>query len=285
MSEILFRAGQHLRAISNPAVMGIINLTPDSFYASSRMSRIDQVLARVELMLQEGADIVDFGAVSTRPGSVAPEISEEIDRLLAVLLAVRAEFPELVLSLDTYRAEVLQACIEARIDIVNDIGAGRFGSGLLELVASYNLCYILMHASDLPVRMQENTTNPDVISTLLSFFDQKLRHLRSMGISDVWIDPGFGFGKTLEQNFTLLQNLDIFQLLGHPVLLGFSRKSMIYKTLNITPDLALNGTTALHMAALERGASVLRVHDVKEAKEAVVLWNMLEKSRKNHSET
>lgn len=205
---------------------------------------------------------------------------EEIDRLIGPLLAVRAAYPDLVISLDTYRSDVLRSCIDAQIDIVNDIGAGRFDDQLLDIVAQNKLTYVLMHSSGLPETMQDRTDYTNILMDIIQFFSINLRSLKNKGISNVLIDPGFGFGKTIDQNFTLLYHLSAFKLFELPIMLGFSRKSMIYKSLNITPELALNGTTALHMVALQNGAKVLRVHDVKEAKEVIALYKRLTNTAK-----
>lgn len=276
----MIKLGDRVLPTNDTLVMGIINLTPDSFYPSSRTQRIDEVLLRTETMISEGADIIDYGAVSTRPGSRAPSIMEEIDRLIGPLLAVRAAYPDLVISLDTYRSDVLRSCIDAQIDIVNDIGAGRFDDQLLDIVAQNKLTYVLMHSSGLPETMQDRTDYTNILMDIIQFFSINLRSLKNKGISNVLIDPGFGFGKTIDQNFTLLYHLSAFKLFELPIMLGFSRKSMIYKSLNITPELALNGTTALHMVALQNGAKVLRVHDVKEAKEVIALYKRLTNTAK-----
>ena len=261
--------------LSSPKVMGIINLTPDSFYSGSRSMQIDHVMAQVDQMIHEGVDIVDFGGMSTRPGASEPTVSEELDRLISPIMAVRAAHPKLWISIDTYRSEVLKECLDLKIDIINDISAGKMDEGFLDLVAESRLPYILMHMQGQPKNMQFNPTYEDVVLDVLKSLDEGYHRCLKLGISQVIIDPGFGFGKSQKDNFRLLKNLGSFKILDLPVLVGISRKSMIHKSLNISADQALNGTSALHMEALNNGASILRVHDVKEAKECIKLWQIL----------
>ena len=249
------------------AIMGIINLTPDSFYEGSRHAQIDAVLHTAEKMLTEGADILDMGGMSSRPGAPLISPDEEMQRLLPAVEGVSKRFPNCIISVDTVRAKVAQAALEAGAGMVNDISAGEIEPELWEVVAKNRAPYVLMHMRGLPENMQQNTQYDNITEVLLDFFTQKIANLHQLGIYDIVLDPGFGFGKSLEQNYELLRNLHQFTLLGFPVLAGISRKSMVYKALKTTPENALNGTTAAHTIALLNGAKLLRVHDVKEAME------------------
>ena len=226
-------------------------------------------------MIREGASIIDMGAVSTRPG--APEVteSEELQRLLPSLKAIAAEFPEIIISIDTFRCNVARAAVEYGAAIINDIYGGRYEQGMIETVASLKVPYIIMHMKGTPSSMQVNPSYSDVVAEVNYFFENRLSLCREKGVTQTILDPGFGFGKTVEQNFTLLSGLDTFKSPGVPILAGLSRKSMISKVLRITPDEALNGTSVLNAIALLKGADILRVHDVKEAMEAVKLFNQL----------
>jgi dihydropteroate synthase len=262
--------GRILRA-EHPLVMGIINATPDSFYDQSRFSGTDAILSTAVQMLTEGATILDIGGLSTRPGSVPVSVAEETDRVCAPIERIHREHPEAFMSIDTYRAPVAEAAIAAGACIVNDISAGRLDPDLLPLVVRQQVPYVLMHMQGTPATMQADPQYADVTATVLDFLTENAAALRSMGISDILTDPGFGFGKTVEHNFTLLRDLERLTALPYPLLLGVSRKSFITKTLGIKAADALNGTTAVHMAGLLKGASILRVHDVKAAVEAVKL--------------
>lgn len=255
--------------------MGIINLTPDSFYAKSRRNNTRDALAQAEKMVGAGADILDLGAYSTRPGApyVSPE--EEWTRLKDGLIAIRKVLPETIISVDTFRAEIVQRSVAEGANIINDISAGSFDAKLFETVAALQLPYILMHMQGTPETMQNNPNYTNVVADVMTFFSEKLATLHELGVNDVILDPGFGFGKTVEHNFTLLNQLSDFKLFELPILAGVSRKSMINKALGISPHEALNGTTALHAFALERGANILRVHDVAEAKQVVTLHQHL----------
>ena len=268
------RVGHRILDLKKPRVMAIINITPDSFYAGSRTKLIDDVLSKCEKHLDEGADILDFGAMSTRPGAKELSITEEIDRLIGPLMAVRANFPESIISVDTYRVDVLKACIDCRIDMVNDISAGLLDQGFMELVGKAGLAYVLMHMQGVPRTMQESIDYDDIILEMLTFFSKQVNRCKVSGIHDVIIDPGFGFGKLLNHNYEILKNLGAFQIFDCPIMVGLSRKSMIYKALKINADTALNGSTALHMISLLNGASILRVHDVKEAVECIELYQL-----------
>ena len=260
-------------------MMAVLNITPDSFYSGSREMQLSKIIDIVGQMLADGADIIDVGGMSSRPGSAAPSISEEIDRITGPLMALRAAYPEALLSIDTYRSPVLKICIDAKIDIVNDISAGRMDDEFLDLVATQDLPYVLMHMQGAPRSMQADPHYDNVVLDVMKFFDQKIEVLREKGVHKIILDPGFGFGKTIAHNYELLNRLESFQIFDLPILVGLSRKSMIYKPLGIGPDVALNGTTALNMMALERGAEVIRVHDVREAKECIRLWQLLHQNQ------
>ncbi len=250
--------------------MGILNTTPDSFYSGSRVRSVDAALQQAEQMLNEGAAILDIGGASTRPGAEEVLAEEELQRVLPVVEAVRRHFPEAIVSIDTWRATVAREALEAGASMVNDVSAGRWDEALLPVVAQYRCPYILMHAQGKPQTMQVAPLYSEVVQEVLDFFIQKIAHLQTLGIYDIAIDPGFGFGKTLEHNYALLQHLATFEaVLQRPILVGVSRKSMVCRLLGVKPEAALNGTTALHVLALLQGARVLRVHDVREAIEAI----------------
>jgi dihydropteroate synthase len=267
--------------LTRPAVMGILNVTPDSFFDGGRLGAPGDVLRRAEAMLNEGAAILDVGGASTRPGAAAVEEAEELRRVLPAIEALREEFPAAILSVDTWRAGVARAALDAGASLINDVSAGRLDSDLYPAVAAANAAlpggvpYILMHMQGTPGTMQQNPVYGDVVQEVLDFFIAEVGRLRALGVRDIVLDPGFGFGKTVEHNFSLLKNLHVFQILGLPVLAGLSRKSMICKVLKVNPDKALNGTTALHMVALQQGARILRVHDVREAVEVIRLWETM----------
>lgn len=261
-----------LLAVDKPLVMGIINITPDSFYAGSRQQATDEILRKAEQMLKDGASILDIGGQSTRPGSERISAEEELKRIAGPLEALQNKFPEAYISIDTYYAGVAKEAVAAGACIVNDISAGSMDENMMNTVALLQVPYILMHIKGNPATMQQAPQYENVTREVLDFFIQKSAGLRQAGIRDIIIDPGFGFGKTIQHNFELLRHLSVFKMLGLPVLLGISRKSTIYKTLNISADEALNGTTVLHTLGLNNGASILRVHDVKEAIEAIKLF-------------
>jgi dihydropteroate synthase len=259
-------------AIEHPLVMGIINITPDSFFKDSRAIGIDEILMQAEKMLNEGADILDIGGQSTRPGSEKISADEELKRVIEPIRAITEKFPEAFISIDTYFSTVAKATVQAGASIVNDISAGSLDDNMMDTVAGLNVPYVLMHMQGTPQTMQQNPNYTDVTKEVLDFFIQKKSELNKKGICDVIIDPGFGFGKTIEHNFELLRNLSIFKMPEAPILLGISRKSMISKTLGIKTDESLNGSTVLNTIGLMNGASILRVHDVKAAREAVKLF-------------
>ena len=260
--------------LKEPKIMGVLNLTPDSFYKVSRVSNNNELLDKVSKMVNDGMDILDLGAVSSRPGATPVTQEEEINRLISPLKDIRKEFPNLIISIDTFRPEVLKRALDSQINILNDI-SGLKEEDLLNIVTKNNLPYILMHMQGSPETMQDSPDYENVILELLSFFKNRIHKLKKAGVRDVLIDPGFGFGKTQEHNFEILRKLEAFKMLDCPMLVGLSRKSMIHKLLKIDPSTALNGTTALHMVALLNGAKILRVHDVLEAKQCLQLYKVL----------
>ena len=268
-------AGKRLD-LSKPVVMGILNIAPDSFYDGGRFGTLDARLKQTEQMLKEGASIIDLGAVSTRPGAleVSPDI--ELERLLPSLQSIRNHFPECILSVDTYRPLIARAVVDHGADMINDIYGGRFEEGMLATISNLKVPYILMHLKGDPEKMQDNPAYSDVVAEVAYFLEQQTIQCRAKGIHQIIIDPGFGFGKTIQHNFQLLSRLETFRSLGFPLMVGISRKSLIHRFLEITPDTALNGTTVLHTIALLKGANILRVHDVKEAMEAIRLVGMLD---------
>ena len=254
-----------------PLVMGILNITNDSFYAGSRLNSTEMILEKAAQMIQDGADILDIGAQSTRPGSERISAKEEIEKAVPVIQLIRAKFPEMVLSIDTYQAEVARECVAAGASIVNDISGGEMDKYMIKTVAGLKVPYICMHMKGVPETMHLDTNYDDVLKDLLDYFIRKTDECIKAGIKDMIIDPGFGFGKNIAQNFFLLKNLHVFKILEKPILCGLSRKSTIYKTLGISSEEALNGTTVLNTLAIRNGADILRVHDVKEAVEVVRL--------------
>lgn len=260
-----------LVVVDNPLVMGIINATPDSFYAGSRHKGEEAILRQAEHMIGHGADILDIGGQSSRPGSEPITADEELKRVITGIALIHQNFPDAIISIDTYYAKVAKEAVAAGASIVNDISAGNIDDAMIATVGSLNVPYILMHMKGTPQTMQQSAVYENVTKEVLDFFIQKLEQLRLAGIHDVIIDPGFGFGKTIAHNFELLRDFQAFKILERPLLLGVSRKSTIYKTLGISAEEALNGTTVLNTIGLLNGANILRVHDVKEAKEAVKL--------------
>jgi dihydropteroate synthase len=261
-----------LLLVEKPLVMGIINITPDSFYADSRQEGTDAVLRKAEQMLNNGANILDIGGQSTRPGSEKLNATDELKRVIEPIKAIHQHFPGAFISIDTYYSSVAKEAVEAGASIVNDISAGNMDGKMIETVAELKVPYVLMHMQGTPQTMQQQAQYENVTKEVLDFFTRKKEELHQAGIRDIIIDPGFGFGKTIAHNFELLRNLSVFNVLDCPLLLGVSRKSTIYKTLGITADESLNGTTVLNTIALMNGVSIVRVHDVKEAAEAVKLF-------------
>lgn len=260
-----------LLVIDKPVVMGIINTTPDSFYSGSRMQLSDDVLRQVEKMIKEGAAIIDIGGQSTRPGSEDTGTDEELSRVIPAVEAVSQRFPACFISIDTYRSKVAAEAVYAGAALVNDISSGTLDEQMIPLVASLHVPYVAMHMKGTPATMQQYAHYENVVLEVLDFFIKKTDECRRAGINDVIIDPGLGFAKTITHNFTLLKNLSIYKMLEKPLLAGISRKATVYKTLGTTAEAALNGTTVLNTIALMNGADILRVHDIKEAMEAVVL--------------
>jgi dihydropteroate synthase len=260
-----------LLIIDKPIVMGIINVTPDSFFEDSRQQAINDVVRKAEQMLHDGATIIDIGGQTTKPGSEAIGAAEEVKRVVPVIEALVQTFPGIYISIDTYDAAVAKAAVEAGACIVNDVSGGMMDAAMLTTVAALNVPYICMHMQGTPQTMQVNPTYNNVTKEVLDFFIERLATCKQAGIKDVIIDVGFGFGKTIAHNFQLLKEMAVFKILDTPILAGLSRKSTVYKTLGISAKEALNGTTVLNTFALQNGADILRVHDVKEAKEAIIL--------------
>lgn len=255
--------------------MGIINVTPDSFFSGSRKNRKNEVLITAKKMLSEGADFLDIGGYSSRPGAEDISVKSEIERVLDPIKAIKEKFPEAIISIDTFRSEVAFKAIEAGAAIVNDISAGHLDREMLETVSALKVPYIAMHMKGTPQTMKSMTNYDDILTEVISYFSNVIDKCRHLGIKDVIIDPGFGFAKTPKQSFHLLNRLEQLALLEKPILAGVSRKSMIYRTLDLTAEQALNGTTALNTLALFKGATLLRVHDIREAKEVVNLIKQL----------
>ena len=275
MSSIPFQLnlGGKLFDLSEPAIMAIVNVTPDSFYGLSRLFTEKEVLNRVENALKEGAAMIDIGAYSTRPGAKHITEPEELERLREPLKSVRKHFPDAIISVDTYRAGVARwAVTECNIQIINDISGGTLDDLMFETVADTGAAYILTHMRGTPQTMQQQTVYENMLAEILEFFSKRIARLVHLGAKDIIIDPGFGFAKTLDQNYELLAKMSYFKQLELPILCGVSRKSMIYKLLDSSPEESLNGTTALNMLGLLNGADILRVHDVKEAAEAVKIF-------------
>jgi dihydropteroate synthase len=258
--------------------MGILNLTPDSFFDGGKYKDETSILRQVEYMLNHGATFIDMGAYSSRPGAEHVPEDEELQRMIPVIDLILNKFPDILISVDTFRSEVAAESIEHGAALINDISAGNLDKTMFDTVANYQVPYIMMHMKGTPQSMQKQATYSDVIQDLRSYFSEKIRETTSKKINDIIIDPGFGFAKTTEQNYTLLNHLDLFQTFGLPILIGLSRKSMIYKVLGSSPQEALNGTTALHTIALLKGANIIRAHDVKEAMECVKLVEVLKEN-------
>lgn len=267
-----------LLVIEKPVVMGILNLTPDSFYSGSRVQEMEQVLQRAGQMIDEGATILDIGGQSTRPGSNRISAEEELQRVLPAIKSIKEKYPSTFLSIDTYHSTVAKEAVAAGADIVNDISAGEMDMQMLSTVSAINVPYIAMHMKGTPETMQQNATYENVTKEVVDYFIHKIEACKNAGIKDIIIDPGFGFGKTIEHNFQLLKKLDVFKIFNVPVLAGLSRKATIYKTLQLYPEESLNGTTVLNTIAITKGASVLRVHDVKEAMQVIHLYEAYSKA-------
>jgi dihydropteroate synthase len=265
--------------LSVPKVMGIINVTPDSFYKGSRVATEDEIIKTALRMVEDGADILDVGGYSSRPGAAEVRPDEERSRVINALKLISRELPDAVISIDTFRSEIaMEAVLEYGAGVINDISGGEADKKMFSVVEKMQVPYIMMHMQGVPGTMQENPVYDDVVADILRWFGERIFRLQSVGVNDIIIDPGFGFGKTTAHNFRMLGYLGDFSIVGLPLLVGFSRKSMIWKTLGITPDEALNGTTVLNTVALMNGADILRVHDVKEAVQAVKLVEKLKNS-------
>lgn len=264
-----------LLTITEPIVMGIINTTPDSFFEGSRKHTAAAALATALQMIEAGATLLDLGAQSTRPGSEIVGAAEEIQRLRPIIEAIAQHFPDTILSVDTYYSEVAKAAVDMGASIINDISGGHFDTNMIETVAALKVPYVCMHVKGDATTMHQVKDDTDITKEVLDYFVERKKICVAAGIPDLILDPGFGFSKTVQQNFDLIKNIADFKVLNHPILIGVSRKSTIYKTLGITAEEALNGTTVLHTAALLSGANILRVHDVKEAMEAIRLTRYL----------
>ena len=261
--------------LASPKVMGILNVTPNSFFDGGKYKTESVILSQVGKMLSDGATFIDIGAYSSKPSAEFVSEKEELQRIVPIVQLILEKFPETLISIDTFRSEVAKACLENGAAIINDISAGNLDHKMLETIAKYNVPYIMMHMRGTPQIMQTMTNYENIVKEILFYFSERVAKARSYGISDLVIDPGFGFAKTVEQNYEILQKLGLFEMLELPLLVGFSRKSMIYKTLNSNAQEALNGTSVLNTIALTKGAKILRVHDVKEAMECVTLFNKL----------
>jgi len=256
--------------------MGILNVTPDSFFDGGQYKNAPEILTKVETMLNQGATFIDIGGYSSRPNADDVSEQEELQRVLPIVKLILKHFPKTLISIDTFRSKVAKQSVEAGAALINDISAGKLDTNMLSTVGKLGVPYIMMHMKGNPKTMQQLTDYQDLTKEIIAYFAERITAAHQEKINDIIIDPGFGFAKTIEQNFELLNQLELFQLTDQPILAGVSRKSMIYKTLNSTSKDALNGTTALHMVALQKGAKILRVHDVKEAMECVTLYNQLQ---------
>ena len=258
--------------LSTPKIMGILNVTPNSFYDGGKFTLSENGLSQVGKMLDEGATFIDIGAYSSKPNAEFVSEEEERNRILPVVQGILNQFPDALLSIDTFRSGIAAVCIENGAAIINDISAGNLDEKMMEVIAKQNVPYIMMHMRGTPQTMQSQTNYENIIKEMLFYFSEKVNKARSLGINDLIVDPGFGFAKTLKQNYEILQNLELFKILDLPILAGISRKSMVYKPLGLTANEALNGTTVLNTIAVSKGTNILRVHDVKEALECVKLF-------------
>lgn len=274
-SNITWNLRGRLYALDQPRVMGILNITPDSFYPGSRLTHESEILARATKMVQEGVDLFDVGGYSTRQGAAPVEEAEEMRRVLPAIELLRKHFPDIPVSIDTFRSAVAKKAVASGALLVNDVSGGELDTKMMETVAELGVPYILMHMRGTPETMSSLAVYTDLIKEITDYFHQKVSQLRSYGVRDIVLDPGFGFAKVGDQNFELLRSLSLFQTFRLPLLVGLSRKSMIWRTLSIEPEEALNGTTALHLVALQQGARILRVHDVKPARECIQLFSRL----------
>ncbi len=266
--------------IDKPLVMGILNLTEDSFYDGGKYNNFDTAIQRAEEIIKNGGEIIDIGACSTRPGAELVSPKEEISRIIPVLKEIRKRFPQTIISIDTVWSSVVKEVMDNGADMINDISGGQFDKDLFNSIAQTNASYILMHTTAKPNQMQLNTNYEDLYLDISKYFAEKLDNLYDLGVKDVILDLGFGFGKTIEQNYELIRRISEFKVFNLPILTGISRKSMIYKPLNITPNESLNATTALNMIALLNGTNILRVHDVKQAVETIKIYELTMNSNK-----
>ena len=262
----------NLYDFSSPKVMGILNITPDSFYDGGKFKDDQKIKNHINKMINDGMDILDIGGYSSRPGASEVSISEELERVIPTLIFIKKNFKNLIISIDTFRSEVAKASLIEGADIINDISAGVFDSKMMDVISKFNCPYILMHMKGNPRNMQNSPKYKHTAVEIIQFLAERIKVARKKNIVDIIVDPGFGFGKTVEHNFEILNNLENFKALDAPLLTGFSRKSMIFKTLKTTSDEVLNGTSSLNTIALMKGANILRVHDVKEAKECIILY-------------
>ncbi len=265
----------NLLDISSPIIMGILNVTPDSFYDGGFYNSKNKVIDQVKKMVSDGASIIDIGGYSSRPGAEKISVDTELKRVLPVIKLIKKKYPEILISIDTFRSEVAKLSVECGADIINDISGGSLDSKMYKTIAKLNVPYIIMHMKGDPGNMMEKTNYKDIFGELNKYFNEKISLAESFGIKNIIIDPGFGFSKTTKQNFDILNNLNLFNQHKRPILVGVSRKSMIYKTLNTTPDNSLNGSTVLHTVSLLKGAKIIRTHDVKQANECIRLVSEL----------
>lgn len=270
-----------LLVLENPVVMAVINITADSFYEKSRFTERGSILKQAETHLREGATFLDIGGMSSRPGAPISNAKDEVEKIVPVIKSLKKEFPDAFISIDTVHSAVASAAYQEGAVLVNDISAGAIDPDMFPFLAKTNIPYVLMHLKGVPRNMQDNTNYKDVSLDVLDFLILKYQALKEFGVKDIIIDPGFGFGKDVVQNYELLQNLSIFKILECPLMVGLSRKSMIYKIIEGTPEDALHGTTALHFFALQQGALILRVHDVKPAIDTISVWKALENAKTN----
>ncbi len=270
-----------LLVLENPVVMAVININTDSFYEKSRFTERGDILKQAETHLREGATFLDIGGMSSRPGAPISNAKDEVEKIVPVIKSLKKEFPDAFISIDTVHSDVASAAFQEGAVLVNDISAGAIDPDMFPFLAKTNIPYVLMHLKGVPRNMQENTNYKDVSLDVLDFLILKYQALKELGVKDIIIDPGFGFGKDVVQNYELLQNLSIFKILECPLMVGLSRKSMIYKVIDGTPEDALHGTTALHFFALQQGALILRAHDVKPAIDTIRVWKALENAKTN----
>ena len=263
--------------ISSPKVMGVLNLTPDSFYDGNKFDNEKKILNQVEKMLNDGATFIDIGAYSSRPGATHISEDQEKSRIIGTVKLLISEFPDANLSIDTFRSSIADECLNAGASIINDITASEYDSEILKIAHKHNAPYVMMHMKGMPQDMMKQNKYDNLIKDIIYYFSKKIEAARTAKVNDIIIDPGFGFSKNIDQNYDLLKNLGLLKSLDSPILVGLSRKSMIYKLLKTTPELALNGTTSLNTIALLNGAKILRVHDVKEAMECIKITNQFNK--------